>query len=613
MNKIKYMSLMTLLALTIGLGCSSCEDYLTITPTNSIVEEEYWEDKNDLQNGVTACYKRLIASDMLHKYAQWGELRSDNFEKTLGVTDINVNNVMNANLLSTNSMFEWTGFYNEINYCNKILTHGPEIIEKDESFSQGDWQPIRAEAIALRALCHFYLVRTFGEVPYVTQDYNNDSQDFLIGQSTQIQVLDSIIMDLESIASTAMNDYGNTVDNKGRITKTTVHTLLADVYLWRASYKAGLEGQTDDTDIFNSGSAVADYQHCIEHCDWVINKLTDDYKKQLNDMGAVLGGVEDLELADLFIQNGETKSSLGTSLAFINSQTPYNAIFGSGNSRESIFELQIDGTKNSNGLITSYFYNLSESKTGTLVCASSLLGGVDANPNSEIPAYLFTKTDYRRWETAMYTGANQTDYPLAKYTERLISQYNGTAASGMRDNSATTFSSEITRQSNPNSSNWIVYRLSDVVLMKAEAMTQLYTDATNLHEAFDLVDVVFQRSNPAAYDSRAVKEDSIQFSVFNTPEALEHLVLSERQREFFGEGKRWFDLVRYAQRKGNTNEMLKLLTRKYGDSKKAIEAKLSSLKSLFSPIHNNELKNNPLLHQNEVWGTTESTSKTDDI
>ena len=235
---IKNIALCAFLGLAAGVGFTSCEDYLTITPTNRIVEEDFWEDKNDLQNVVNACYARLIRNDIMKKYIEWGEMRGDNFERTTGNSSTDILNVMNANLLSTNDMFDWTQFYNAINYCNKVLAHGEETIARDESFSRGDWLPIRAEMITLRAFCHYYLLRTFGEVPYVTFDYNNDSQDFLIAQSTQIQVLDSIIKDLESIKADAMNDYGNTVQNAGRVTKKTVYTMLADVYLYHCS--AGL-------------------------------------------------------------------------------------------------------------------------------------------------------------------------------------------------------------------------------------------------------------------------------------------------------------------------------------------------------------------------------------
>ena len=596
--------------LTAGsLSFSSCEDYLTITPTDRIVEEEFWEDKNDLKNALTACYRRMIENDMMKKYILWGEVRSDNFELTTGVTATNITNLMNANLLSTNNIFTWTCFYNLINYCNKILVRGPEIVQKDESFSNGDWLPMRAEAITLRAFAHYYLVRTFGEVPYVTTEYNNDGQDFLIGQSTQIEVLDNIISDLESVKDQAMIDYGNTSDNKGHITRKAVYTMLADVYLWRASYKEGNSEIAEGSQT----TAADDYQKCVDCCDYVINTMTNDYIEDLNKNGKVLGGVtaEDIQLEDLFIQNVSTNSKIST--VSRSSTGAYNSIFGTGNSRESIFELQFDGTTNINSMELEYFWNARESKSGTFECASALISAVETNPSAAIPASIFTKTDYRRWETARFTKADQTEYPLAKYNYRLIDQYNGTSSSGMRDNTLTTFKMEGSLQGVTNSANWIVYRLSDVVLMKAEALTQLSSDEESLQEPFSLVREVFKRSNPYAYQNATSSADSLRFDNYSSRESMNQLILNERQREFIGEGKRWYDLVRYAQRDGSTVNMLKFLSRKFVDNQNAIKAKLASMKSLFSPIHTNEIKNNHLLHQNEVWGTTENTSRTDDM
>ena len=606
-NKIKNIALCSLVALAACAGLSSCEDYLTITPTDRIVEEDFWEDKNDLQNVVNACYARLIHGDIMDKYIQWGEMRSDNFERATGSSALNILNLMNANLLSTNRMFDWTVFYNAINYCNKVLAHGEETVQRDESFSRGDWMPIRAEMMTLRAFCHYYLVRTFGEVPYVTFEYNNDSQNYLIGQSTQIQVLESIINDLESVKSYAMNDYGNTVENAGRVTKKTVYTFLADAYLWRASYKAG------NPSITGSTTAQQDYEKCVEYCDWVLDYMVESYKKELNKSGKVLGGVTDLTVEDLLIPNMESTTE--------NKMLPnqligaYDYVFGLGNSRETIFELQLDGTNNSNSTMQSYFYNISNRTIGSLVCSSTLLGNVETNPNTLSPSNIYTKTDYRRYETAMYTSSDQTDFPMCKYIVNSVTQYNGTStSSGMKDNSGSTaISVSYNMKSVPLSSNWIVYRLSDIILMKAEAMSQLYSDEDHMKEAFNLVRMIFKRANPLAYENRPTAADSLDFKVFNTSEGIENLVMQERQREFLGEGKRWFDLVRYAQRRNNTTDMLKMLTRKYGDNKKAIEAKLATMKSLFSPIYTDEIKSNSLLHQNEVWGTEESSSRTDNL
>lgn len=602
------MTKRTLIGSLIGLGAamtlSSCDDFLTITPSDSIVEEDYWEDKNDLMNVVYSCYRKLIAEDVMNKYLQWGELRSDNFELNTGVTNTNYTNIMNANLLSTNNIFSWTTIYNEINFCNKIINHGEEVLKRDESFSNSDWQPVRAEAIALRAWSHFLLVRTFGNIPYVEEDYNNDGQYLLKAQSSQIEVLDSIVRDLESVKDLAMEDYGNTVDNKGRVTKKMVYTLLADVYLWRASYKAG------NSAIKGTTTAQEDYQKCVDCCDWVINQMIADYTKQLNKSGNILGGVSDVELHDLFFQNAESEDRFSQS-----SRNVYNSIYGSGNSRESIFELQIDGTNNTLSMVVNNFYNVSKNTINTLVISNNLISGVDANPNQDIPAAFFTKTDYRRFETARKMNTStQNDFPLVKYLASNIQQYNGASSiSGMKDNTNQNTYNVSYTSSVPVSQNWIVYRLSDVVLMKAEALSQISADENNLKEAFSLVREVFKRSNPYAYLNRPAATDSISFDNFNTQKGIEDLVMAERQREFIGEGKRWFDLVRYAQRHGSTTDMLKLLTRKYGENKKAIEAKLSSMESLFSPIYNNELKNNSLLKQNEYWGTTESSSKTDEL
>ena len=603
----------------VGVGLASCEDFLTITPTSSIVEEDFWQDKTDLQNGVAACYTRLLHSDIQSDYIIWGEMRGDNFEQAAGSNSTAIKNLMNGNLLPTSSYFDWTPFYNEINYCNKVLAHGEDIVAKDESFSSGDWLPIKAEMMTLRALSHYILMRTFGEVPYVTVDYNNDSQDFLIAQSTQEQVLDSIIADLEECKEYAMNDYGVDVWNKGRVTKKTVYTLLADVYLWRASYKAGqnvpftVEGRAQ-TSTYDYSTADADYRKCIEYCDWVINAMKSDRKEYLEKYGKILGGItEELTIEDLLYPNETTTSTSKYALT----TGAYNHIFGSGNSQESIFELQVDGTTNTLNLIGTYFWNFSDNVINTLQCSEAYYSSLMSTPNTETPDAPFAKTDYRRWETCVHSSADQTSYPFGKYRIEVLNQYNGVLTNGMQDNSASTFSTIYSsRTSSTNDANWIFYRLSDVLLMKAEAMSQVYTDEEHLSEAFKLCRDIYKRSNPYAYSAanKDAENDSLNADFFSTPETIEALVMAERQREFYGEGKRWYDLVRYAQRRGTTEEMLKnFLGRKYTENRNAVFAKLATMQSLFSPIYNNEIKNNSLLHQNSVWSINESSSKTDDL
>ncbi|MBR4591218.1 MAG: RagB/SusD family nutrient uptake outer membrane protein [Bacteroidaceae bacterium] len=587
----------------------SCEDFLTITPSNQIVEEDFWEDKTDLQNVVAACYTKYIK--MIPNMVKWGELRSDNIIQPSGDNNVEVRNILNANLLPNYKLFDWTDLYNEINCCNKVLAHGEDIVKKDESFTYGAWEPIKAEVITLRALSHFYLLRTWGEVPYITVDYNNSKQNFIVPQLTQEAVLDSIIEDLESVKNIAMKDYGNTVWNKGRITKKSVYTLLADVYLWRASKNAS----PDSVAIYGNQS-VEDYKKCIECCDWVIDAMKQDYVDYINKNGYILGGIkkEDLSINDILIKNvieDDDKYSLYSGA--------YDYIFGNGNSIESIFELQIDGVKNTN-TINSTYWNAQNETVGSLTSADALVSSTSDSPNELIPSALFTKTDYRRWETLYYSSASQINFPIYKYASRMTSQYNGSTSSTssvLQDNSNSNLSCVYSsRAQSNNNANFILYRLSDVMLMKAEAISQIAETDSMFRVGFDLCKDLFKRNNPYAYATNNTKAetDSLNFDFFNSKEGLEALVMAERQREFFGEGKRWFDLVRYAQRKGGTYDMLnKYLGKKYTDNKNAIYAKLHKLQSLFSPVFLDEMKKNPLLHQNSVWITNESTSKTDEL
>lgn len=619
------------MAVGAGMTLASCDDFLTITPTNKIVEEDYWKDKNDLNSSVMACYKRLVGNDILAKYIYWGEERSDNFERSSGVSASGpVANIMNANLLPTYDQFSWTAMYNAINYCNKVLAHGPEIIERDESFSNNNWKPIKAEMVTLRALCHFYLVRTFGEIPYITEDYNNDSQELRTAQSTQLTVLNNIIEDLESIKDDAVVDYGNTVENKGRITKKAVYALLADVYLWRASYKAGnnqpftkvtvtksYNGPLTEEELTSrvedyGTTAEEDYQQCIDYCDLVIDMAFKEKRDYIQKHGINVGGtLTELDLEDLLAQNEITLDSYSSSPYYAHRQ-----IFGIGNSDESIFELQVEGTDYTNAMVADLFIALN-GNTGQFVGVDAAFAGADESPNTTTPTAVFTRTDYRRWETILFSEPTQNSFPIGKFILSDVSQTNPESRLYLTDNTKdnlTTLNIASTRRSILNT-NWIIYRLSEVYLMKAEAMSQLYEDEENLSKAFQYVRAVYKRSNPYAYQASNgnAKTDSLNFkNNFNTSASMESLVLAERRREFVGEGKRWFDLVRYALRRGNTKDMLEILSKKYTNSK-AIQAKLADMQSLFSPVYNNEIKNNTWLYQNGVWAVNETSSRTDDL
>lgn len=586
MKKINiYKTLLVSACAFITLGTTSCDDFLTIYPSNEITEEQFWEDRTDLESGIRGCWKQFISQDIMERMVVWGECRSDNFDLMTESWD-DMKDLMNANLLKTNSLFNWSAFYKTINFCNKVLQYGPLVVERDKSFTSEDWKPVEAEMKALRALNYFYLVRTFREIPF---EFNPIGSEHDVKEHSGRQfmaevVLDSIINDVEAVKDNGMRQYTNELDNKGRFTRESIYTLLADMYLWRAAKNA-----SPDSVAKYGSKSQDDYQKVIEYCDAVLDMYMERYDRD-NPMGGGTSSENNENPYHLIRMNanGGTQDVV---------DDVYDEIFVQKNSRESILELQFDGSTNSNTCLYNYrdyngLYRHRDNNTG-LLQASAPCQTVTRNIDNT--SGLFSQSDIRRWQSLVYTEAGQRVYSIGKYTYQSITHDN------LEDNSEGTENAFIPTGS--FNSNWIIYRLSDVLLMKAEAITRLDAPTTEqLQDAFNCVTMILYRSNPSVTTDR----DKLSFTDYQEPSQLFDLVMRERRREFFGEGKRWFDLVRMAEHDGTTTNMLTLLLTKYATNTNAVRAKLASMNSLYSPVYENELKVNPNLHQNPAWEKEET-------
>lgn len=586
MKKISiYKTLLVSACAFITLGTTSCDDFLTIYPSNEITEEQFWEDRTDLESGIRGCWKQFISQDIMERMVVWGECRSDNFDLMTESWD-DMKDLMNANLLETNSLFNWSAFYKTINFCNKVLQYGPLVVERDKSFTSEDWKPVEAEMKALRALNYFYLVRTFREIPF---EFNPIGSEHDVKEHSGRQfmaevVLDSIINDVEAVKDNGMRQYTNELDNKGRFTRESIYTLLADMYLWRAAKNA-----SPDSVAKYGSKSQDDYQKVIEYCDAVLDMYMERYDRD-NPMGGGTSSENNENPYHLIRMNanGGTQDVV---------DDVYDEIFVQKNSRESILELQFDGSTNSNTCLYNYrdnngLYRHRDNNTG-LLQASAPCQTVTRNIDNT--SGLFSQSDIRRWQSLVYTEAGQRVYSIGKYTYQSITHDN------LEDNSEGTENAFIPTGS--FNSNWIIYRLSDVLLMKAEAITRLDAPTTEqLQDAFNCVTMILYRSNPSVTTDRY----KLSFTDYQEPSQLFDLVMRERRREFFGEGKRWFDLVRMAEHDGTTTNMLTLLLTKYATNTNAVRAKLASMNSLYSPVYENELKVNPNLHQNPAWEKEET-------
>ena len=139
-----------------------------------------------------------------------------------------------------------------------------------------------------------------------------------------------------------------------------------------------------------------------------------------------------------------------------------------------------------------------------------------------------------------------------------------------------------------NSCNWIVYRLADIYLMKAESLSQL----SRFSEASDLLNEIRFRANV------------VPVGLPNSAIAYEDAILDERALELAFEGKRWFDLLRMGRRNNyaRKEKLVELIIKNVPSTQKRIlSAKLTNPLGWYLPIAKSEIERNKNLVQNPYY------------
>lgn len=550
-----------------ALGATSCTDWLTIYPQDRVVEENFWEDKNDLEGVRYGAYRQMAGT--VQRLALWGDLRSDSYSinsvdhSSQGNRDMFIE-IINGMPDSSMWVFDWGGVYTTINYCNKVLQHGEEVLERDKQFTTGEWIQMRAEMTALRALNYFYLIRAFKDVPYTTKVINKDSEVEHFGLTNQLAILDSIIADCEKVKGQARNRFSDKRDSKGLITNSAIYAMLADMYLWRGSLHEGRHNKVG-TDIVNgeevSHNVADDYNKAVEYADLSLQSLANQNAEERTGAGL---GFSSAETVNYGLTNCDMiKNDFdGAAQATTPRLEAMTSIFTTKNSRESIFELQFSVSDDLRNDVVNSLYGFSN---GTHLMVNK--DAMDALYNGGISG---TGDNGGMWDSRLWvccqnklTTGNETSSAQAQSGYYCMKYQLPTSIDGYALNMDGTTTNRELRSLKYTSrpyNNWIIYRMTEVMLIKAEALACISN--SNLKDVKAICNAIHRRSYCNYRDaSKIPNSDATQEgTIGNTfasakrakngvavSEAISY-VMNERQIELIGEGKRWFDLVRLAER-----------------------------------------------------------------
>lgn len=229
---------------------SGCQEWLTIEPENKIVKENFWKTQEDVEMVVASTYNKV--RDLVDEEFLWGEIRADFFVPGDRITD-NYLRVMEGNIFPDNSIAIWNDYYKVINQANLVIKHAPGVLNIDKTFTPEELDAVIGQMLFLRSYCFFKLAKTFRDIPMSLEVFENDYQDFQIGQTSQKGVFNQIIDDMllaEAMLPETFQFKSSNLNFKGRATKYAAKALMADVYLWLNEPEKAIE-KCDE--VINSG------------------------------------------------------------------------------------------------------------------------------------------------------------------------------------------------------------------------------------------------------------------------------------------------------------------------------------------------------------------------
>lgn len=243
---------------------SGCKKFLDVPPKDRVPQSTLFNDEQGFKDALIGVYLGMDKPTSGGNYGLYTTDLSMGMLSTLayhydnatvanvGVGGLFYNNVVYYAYLDAQVRQEidgiWGGMYNNIANLNNILS---EIDSKQSVFTRDNFNRVKGEAIALRALFHFDLARLFGKspatggnekaIPYVTQ-FTVRPTPF----STMNAALDSCITDLlaakellgntdtSSIIKGANDPFTSYTQN--HLNYWAVQGLLARVYLYKGDF-----------------------------------------------------------------------------------------------------------------------------------------------------------------------------------------------------------------------------------------------------------------------------------------------------------------------------------------------------------------------------------------
>ena len=230
---------------------SSCSDFLNEEPELKQSNELTFSKFESLNNAGAALYGMFQSSDWYDgQFILQGELRSGNAKNPTSVAGSGrYRQDVAWNYTESNTSSLWSYAYYTIARANNVINNLEGKAIGDVTQKQVD--NLKAEALFIRALCHFDLVITYAQ-PYTSQPNSLGVPVVLVtengspARNTVTEVYDQVVADLTEAEGLMSDDFtrSDATDKKAVCSKAAIQGLLSRVYLYMGQWQKAADYAT---------------------------------------------------------------------------------------------------------------------------------------------------------------------------------------------------------------------------------------------------------------------------------------------------------------------------------------------------------------------------------
>ena len=461
-------------------------------------QEQQWNSLTDTRAALFGVYG-LMRTALGENNTFWavGDLRLGDFSVRMR-DDLQAirENRLDAPYENIRQISNWNRFYRVINAACVFIENAKKVMDKDDAYSEINYTYDVAQVRALRALAYFYMIQMWGDVPLITQSYDNGSFPEMKRTDAQT-VLNYVEGELLAVAKLLPLQLGSSSDKyydgdtsawRGLlINRLSVYAILAYVEAWKGNY-VDAEAYTAYV-IKNIGVYIVGTIDCVT----------------ITNMVSPTG---------LFSQEYSNDYKAARLVTF-------GYRYGTDNANET-------GT---DGHLESW--TLAEPVT-----------------RKQLPEIYVSIDTLKNLFMSQFTTDNRFGYDELSKPMKYYSNY----VTGLSREYPIFSKINVVREGKDNTGDFGVFtsfiiwsRFEDVLLLRAEALVMLNRPEDAINCLNELRGV------------RNLRNLSYLKDLKGDAKALLKEIFRERRRELMGEGHHWFDRIREARIVGDDTEMVKLI------------------------------------------------------